>query len=384
MEEWLFLFLPIAAGSGWMAARSFYRKKYLVKHSDTLRQAYCRGLNYLLHERTDEAINAFADLLAKDSETIETHIALGNLFRRRGEMEKSIEIHEALIARENLSPAQRATAYFELGLDYQRAGLFDRAESIFTNLADHETYRKSALQHLLQIYQHEKEWRKAAECTRQLHAINKLPNGETVAQFLCEMAEETLAANRHEEALTYLERALAEDPKCVRASLLIARLRMRDGHFEAALDVLKRVEAQNPHFIPEIVEPLRICYERLDKSAAELLGYLGYLYDTYGLEGPALALAEQLTINRDASRASEHLQRVLESQPALRPLGVLTGLLLKEDLNAQKDALIRIDRAIDRLAAGTPRYRCTLCGFSGMELHWRCPSCRHWESTRPL
>ena len=384
MEEWLFLLLPVAAASGWYAARRHYLKKYLVEHSHSLRSAYCRGLNYLLSEKTDKAIEAFADVLANDFETIETHIALGNLFRRRGDLEKAIEIHENLIARDDLSSQQHENAQFELGLDYLRAGLFDRAESIFQNLTDHESSRKGALQQLLDIYQREKDWLKAADCARQLRLQGKVPRGETVAQFLCELAEETLCANQDGAARQWLEEALREDPKCARASLLMARLHMREGRFEDALQTLKGVESQNTALISEIIEPLCVCHDRMGKTSGELIGYLGYLYETYGLESAALALAERIRFEHGPGKAIEHLQRVLESRPTLKSLNAMTGFLLENGAENQREALVWLDRALGRLSSSVSRYTCVKCGFTGGELHWRCPSCRHWESTKPI
>ena len=384
MEEWVFLLLPVAAASGWLAAQRHYARKYLIEHTHSLRKAYCRGLNYLLSEKTDKAIEAFADLLTNDFETVETHIALGNLFRRRGEIENAIEIHENLIGRDDLNPQQQESAQFELGLDYLRAGLFDRAESIFQNLVDHENTQMGALQQLLDIYQHEKEWGKAMECTRQLHELGKPSRrGETVAHFLCELAEETLCTDDDLSARRWLDEALREDPRCVRASLLMAKLEMREGRFEEALQSLKRVESQNSAIIPEIIEPLRICHDRLEKPTGELLGYLGYLYETYGFESAALGLAVRIRSEQGASKAIEHMLRVLEAQPTLKSLNTLTGFLLEEGPETQRESLVRLDRALDRLYSNTPRYTCTHCGFSGSELHWRCPSCRYWESTKP-
>lgn len=384
MEEWVLLLLPIAAASGWLAARKHYLNKYLVEHSHSLRKAYCRGLNYLLSEKTDKAIEAFADVLAEDFETIETHIALGNLFRRRGELEKAIEIHEALIAREDLEPRQHENAQFELGLDYLRAGLFDRAENIFQNLIDHEVSRKGALQQLLDIYQREKDWLKAIDCVRQLSSLGKVPKGETVAQFCCELAEESLYNNQDESARLWLEQALREDPRCARASLLMARLSMKEGDFEQAIQSLKRVESQNPILLTEIIEPLCVCQDRMEGSRGELIGYLGYLYETYGLECAALALAERIRNEQGAVKAIEHMQRVLENKPTLKTLTAMTGFLLEEGADNQREALVRLDRALGRLNIGVTRYTCSVCGFSGGELHWRCPSCRQWDSFKPL
>ncbi len=384
MEDWLFLLLPVAAASGWFAAKRHYARKYLIEHTHSLRKAYCRGLNYLLSEKTDKAIEAFVDLLTNDFETVETHIALGNLFRRRGEIEKAIEIHENLIGRVDLNQQQQESAQFELGTDYMRAGLFDRAESIFQNLVDHENSRLGALQQLLDIYQHEQEWAKAMVCTRKLHNLGKPPKrGETAAHFLCELAEETLSTDDDRTARHWLEEALRDDPRCARASLLMAKLEMREGRFEEALQFLKRVESQNVGIVQEIIEPLRICHDRLEKPSGELIGYLGYLYETYGIESAALALAERIRSEQGPIKAIEHMLRVLESLPTPKSLNTLTGFLLEEGVETQREALIRLDRALDRMNSNAPRYTCAHCGFSGSELHWRCPSCRHWESIKP-
>lgn len=384
MEEWIFLLLPIAAASGWIAAQRHYARKYLIEHTHSLRKAYCQGLNYLLSEKTDKAIEAFVDLLTNDFETVETHIALGNLFRRRGEIEKAIEIHENLIAREDLTPQQQESAQFELGVDYLRAGLFDRAESIFQNLIDHENTRRGALQQLLDIYQHEKEWAKAMECTWQLRKLGKPPRrGETVAHFLCELAEESLCTDRDVAVRQWLDEALQEDQHCARASLLIAKLEMREGRFEEALQALKRVESQNADMLPEIIEPLRICHDRLEKPPGELIGYLGYLYESYGFESAALSLAERIRSEQGSGKAIEHMLHVLDTNPTLKTLNTLTGFLLEDGAENQREALIRLDRALDRMYSFVSRYTCTHCGFSGSELHWRCPSCRHWETTKP-
>jgi lipopolysaccharide biosynthesis regulator YciM len=378
------LLLPVAAASGWYAARRHYTKKYLINHTRSLRQAYVRGLNYLLSERTDKAIDTFANLLVSDVETIETHLALGNLFRRRGELERAIEIHEGLIERGHLTEDQRASAHFELGMDYVRAGLFDRAESILTNLVDHELYRKSALQQLLQIYQQEKDWRKAIECTRKLKTMNKVPRGETVAQFLCELAEEALAKNRNSEAAEYLAEALRDDSKCIRASLLNARMEIRNGRFAFALQALKNIESQDPAYIPEILGLLKICYEYSGATAGGLNAYLSYLYETYGSEDAAICLTERLRQEKGADKAADYLQRVSDAKPSLKVLSTLSDLLLEEGHDKQRNPLAKLSRSLNRMLSERPRYRCAQCGFSGAELHWRCPSCRYWESTRPI
>lgn len=385
MLQWLILLLlPVAAASGWYAALRHYRRKHLTNHPQTLRQVYVRGLNYLLSEKTDQAIDTFAHLLVNAFETIETHIALGNLFRRRGEIEKAIEIHEKLIDQGELDAEQRASAHFELGLDYLYAGLFDRAESILINLADHPTYRKPALQQLLLIYQQEKEWSKAMECARELKRLGKVPRGETVAQFLCEMAEEKLSHGLVEDGAKFLERALQEDPNCVRATLMTARMHVHAGRFDQALDALKRIESQDSAYLPEILKLLEICHERLNLPTEELHAYLSHLYECFGCEDAAVDLAEQLQAMNATEKAADYLQRVLDEKPSLKVLRALTDVLLQGGPDEQQQALTNLSLTLVRLQSEKPRYRCVQCGFTGDQLHWRCPSCRHWESTRPV
>ncbi|MCK7576992.1 MAG: tetratricopeptide repeat protein [Chromatiales bacterium] len=303
LQWWVLLSLPVAAASGWYAAIRYYKKKYLTNRPQDLRQVYVRGLNYLLSEKTDQAIDTFAHLLVSDIETIETHIALGNLFRRRGEIERAIEIHEKLIDQDDLECGTAASAHFELGRDYLHAGLFDRAEGILSNLTDHPSYRKAALQQLLLIYQQEKEWQKAMECARELKSMGKVLRGETAAQFLCEMAEEALQQGLAGDGITYLQRALREDPRCIRATLLTARIQMRSGRFDQALRTLKKVESQDSAYIPEILEPLGVCHERLHLPAEELHAYLSHLYESFGCEDAAVYLAEHLETHKSVGQS---------------------------------------------------------------------------------
>ncbi len=384
MLEFLAFLLPIAAASGWYAAKRHYTQKYLFGHARPMTQAYCRGLNYLLSEKTDKAINVFAHILEMDRETMETHIALGNLFRRQGEVDKAIEIHSKLLDESGLNEAQRAHALYELGVDYMGAGLLDRAETIFENLSENEAHRKSSLQRLLQIYQQEKDWHKAMVCARKLFRIARAPRGESIAQFLCELAEEAVARLRDEEARDYLDRALREDPACVRASLIKARLELAGSDPAAALRTLRNVEIQNPEYLPEILRPVAVCYGYLGNDRA-LAEYLEYLYRRYGLAGAAADLAGRIRDASGTSAAVDYLLGVLEAKPSLRCLGHMVQLLATAEgqQRALQADLNRLSSVAGRLVAEIPRYRCFECGFSGAELHWRCPSCQYWGSIRP-
>lgn len=386
MLEFLAFLLPVAAASGWYAAKRHYTRQYLQNHARPVSQAYCRGLNYLLSEKTDKAIDVFAHLLESEHGILDTHIALGNLFRRQGDVEKAIEIHARLVDEPGLGQAQKAQARYELGVDYMRAGLFDRAEAIFTALIDSEAHGKSALQRLLQIYQQEKDWPKAVECVRRLQRFAKTPRGENIAQFLCELAEEAAARGRDGEAREYLRLALREDPACVRASLLKAGCQLTEGSHTEALATLKNVERQNPAYLPEIIEPIGLCYEHLGRER-ELLDYLEYLYRRYGLAGAALDLAARLRETAGVGAALDYLLVVLEAKPCLEGLGFAIDLLSEPGGGhgePTRGELRRLGSVARRLLSEVPRYRCVECGFSGAELHWRCPSCQFWGSITPV
>jgi lipopolysaccharide biosynthesis regulator YciM len=382
MLDLLAFLLPIAALSGWYVAKRHYTRKHRIDRT----QAYCRGLNYLLSEKTDKAIDIFAHILEKDCETLETHIALGNLFRRQGEVEKAIEIHERLVHEPGLSEAQKNQAGYELGMDYMRAGLFDRAESIFQTLSQTEAHCKSSLQQLLQIYQQEKDWQNAIVCLRKLLRFAKAPHGETVAQFLCELAEEAVILQRLGAARDYLAQALHADPGCARASLIKARFELASGAYGEALRTLRKVEVQNPAYLPEILQPLGTCYEHLDDDQG-LIDYLGYLHRQYGLMGAAVNLAEWIREISGTGAAVGYLLTVLEANPCLRGLSRALDLLNLPDGEKPRPDLTnlnRVSRIASHLAAEIPRYHCAECGFSGSELHWRCPSCQSWGSITPV
>jgi lipopolysaccharide biosynthesis regulator YciM len=383
MDQFLVLLVPISAALGWWGAQWYYTRRYLVKHTQNLRQAYCKGLNYLLSEKTDKAIETFADLLANDVETIDTHVALGNLFRRRGEVERAIEIHEDLVGRASLTQDQRVSAQYELGVDYLRSGLYDRAELILANLADRGPYRRPALELLLHIYQQERDWQRARQCVADLNPI-AAPRGETEAQFLCEMATQAL----HDRDLDVAERLVAEalilDPDCFRAKITQSDLLSRKGEHGQALALLQTVEATNACYLPEILRPMIRCYECLGTSKADLIDYLRNLYQRHRQDPIAICVSDLIAEQQGHSAAVEFLRDAAVSAPSLRLLRALIGHLNAADTAIETSAVHRLmEQSLDKLLQRQPRYRCTRCGFSGQELHWRCPSCRQWESTVP-
>lgn len=383
MYELLWLLLPVAAATGWLAAGRSARRATAAPASPSLRSDYFRGLNYLLEDQPDKAIEVFVKVLEVDSETVETHVALGNLFRRRGEVDRAIRIHQNLIARTTLRASERGEALLELGQDYMRAGLLDRAEGLFQELVRSPPFGPRALQHLVDIYQQEKDWDRAAEAAQQLERLSGRPFGSVIAHFYCEQAEERGRAGDLEGALQRVQRALDASSQCVRASMIEGGLLERAGDPRGAIRALKRVEQQDPDYVPEVIDPLLRCFEALGRPG-DMEDYLAYLLERYGGTSPALALAELRARREGREAAVRFLTEQLRLRPSVRGLDRLIHLSLAQVDGTARDNLLILKDLTRQLLEGRPVYRCEHCGFSGRALHWQCPSCKQWGRVKPI
>jgi lipopolysaccharide biosynthesis regulator YciM len=263
IELWWLLVLPAFFALGWIAARIDI--KHLLKESRALPRSYFKGLNFLLNEQPDQAIEAFIEAARVDPETIELHFALGSLFRRRGETDRAIRVHQNLIERDGLSANQRLHALSELGQDYLKAGLLDRAEEIFLKLRSTER-DEEALKNLLEIYQQEKDWAKAIAIAEAMPNHSDHLWQKEIAEFRCEMAANEMLHDRHDEARRLLEEALAANRKCVRATLLLGELALKIGAGETAIDHWKSIEQQNPVYLSLAAEKLMTVHVQLGRT----------------------------------------------------------------------------------------------------------------------
>jgi lipopolysaccharide assembly protein B len=376
------LLLPVAAASGWYAAKRHTRSD-AARTTRGLSSDYFKGLNYVLNEQPDKAIEVFVRMLEVDSETVEMHLALGNLFRRRGETDRSIRIHQSLIARTTLSSEQRTLALLELGQDYMRAGLLDRAESLFLELVDLGAHRAASVRHLVDIYQQEKDWGKAIAAVHQLEQTTGKPMHSVIAQYYCELAELARDDGRPEEASELANKALVSDRCCVRASLLLGDMAMDRGEDRAAVEAYKQVESQDPAYLPEVIEPLLKCYARMD-NAAEMIAYLQHVLERHGGISIMLALAEQIRGSRGDRDAGAFITEQLRRRPSVRGLHRLIELNLAHTEGRARDNLLILKDLTSKLLKGKPVYKCTLCGFPARSLHWQCPGCKSWKSVKPV
>jgi lipopolysaccharide biosynthesis regulator YciM len=375
------LLLPVAAASGWIAARRRESKLKDAAGRSPLTQAYRRGINYLLDDKPEKAIETVDQILAQDSESQEMRIALGNHFRRRGDVERAIEIHSRLHQESAMSDGDRARADFELALDFMSAGLYDRAETLFLALESTPSHGKSALQQLLLLYQQQRDWHHAIECIVTLRRTMKPKHGETAAHFLCELADESMSLHRLKDARDYLSQALDDDPKSVRATLLKGKLEYSNGEYRQALDSFRSIESQNPIFLSVVLPLIGHCADRLGQER-ELMDYLDYLYETYHIVAAAIERASRLSKHQGYPAAVDYLMPILDESPDPQAVAHAIGLLAGDGLS-HSGRLQRLAALLKDGLEGRQKFCCERCGFGTVELHWRCPSCRYWGAVRP-
>ena len=381
----LWLLLPVAAGTGWWAARSSGRAATRHPESGSLRSDYFRGINYLLNEQPDKAIEVFIEFLEVDGETVETYLALGNLYRRRGDADRAIRIHQNLIARDSLSAGQRTEALMELGQDYLSAGLLDRAEDLFKELLEAEDYRVQALRQLIDIYEQEKDWPKAIASARRLEKATGNQLGGIIAHYCCEQAVRLRDTGDLDRALKHVRQARNTHAACVRASLLEADIHTERGEHERAIRALQRVEEQDPDFLPETVGRLHDSFRALGRIGA-LDDYLSRLMERYGWISVTLALAD---IKREADGPREAIRFIsgqLRQRASVRGLDRLLELEIEDQRssNGTSGHLEILKGLTVELLSQHTGYKCWHCGFPAKSLHWQCPSCKHWATIKPI
>lgn len=376
--QWLFFLLPVAALSGWLMARRHYKRRYRPQDS-AFSPEYFKGLNYLLNEQPDKAIDVFIGLLEVNSETVETHLALANLFRRRGETERAIRIHQNLIARPTLSSAQRTQALVELGLDYMSAGVLDRAEQLFLELLQHSPPPTEAPRQLLRIYQQEKKWQQAIDMAKKLPTDKKTNTHTLIAQFYCELAEPLIESDR-QQAMSLLRSAHHFDHNCVRASLLEGKMLIHAGQYRKAIRVLQQIEQQNHFFLSEALPLLERCYEHTGHMHL-FRDWLQSLLERHpNLTSARLLLTRLIRKQQGNQAAQQFLYRELYQHPSVEGLHQL--IMLGEDNHQVLIPLIK--EVTTALIHKGDRYTCKNCGFSGRTMHWQCPGCSQWGTIRPV
>ena len=386
-ELWWLLGFPLFFVLGWLAARVDIQ--HFVRDARALPSSYFKGLNFLLNEQPDKAIEAFIEVVKVDPETVELHFALGSLFRRRGEYERAIRMHHHLLERADLGADQRAAALFEIGQDYLKAGILDRAEEVFLKLAEGALHAEAgarasaARRFLLEIYQQEKDWDKAAAMAGRLERETGQSRAREMSHFLCEKAANEATHSRPEAARALLESALETDRKSVRASLQLGDLARAAGDLNRAIENWKRIEAQNPAYLALAAQRLLDAHReagRLEEGLTLLTGYL----ERY----PSLDLLDAVFQSTLEAKGAEDAYKLVRDE--LRRNPTLLGLdrLLEAQIVGTTSADRRRDLELVRnLVHGhtrrLARYRCESCGFKARQFYWLCPACGGWETYPP-
>ena len=378
-ELWWLLGFPLFFALGWLAARIDI--KQLLSESRALPMSYFKGLNFLLNEQPDKAIEAFIEVVKVDPQTVELHFALGSLFRRRGEVERAIRMHQNLLDRPDLRGEQRAHALFELAEDYLKPGLADRAEELFARL-DGTAYQQQGLQFLLEIYEQEKDWNKAIATSHRMDAVTGESSARAIANYYCELAAAEATHSRWDAARAYLDDALNVNRRCARANILLGDIALSQGQTEQAIDCWKRVEQQNPEYLSLVADKLFAAYNSLGRPDDGLALLHGYLARYPSIDLLTVAFQGELQ-HRGGDAAYRLVRGELAKNPTLLGLDKLLEAQLLDASPERRNDLQMIKNLVHQHTRSLALYRCDVCGFKARQFYWHCPACSGWETYPP-
>ena len=378
-QPWMLLIFPLFFGMGWLAARIDIKE--ILSESNALPDSYFQGLNFLLNEQPDKAIEAFIEVVKVDPQTVELHFALGSLFRRRGEVDRALRMHHNLVDRADLDDDKRQQAIFELAQDYLKAGILDRAESLFRELGKTK-YAKPALEFLLALFQKEHDWLKAIKIAERLTEQTGEPYSKQVAFFYCELAAEEIAAGDLVAARDLLQQALHEYPQAVRATMMLGDLFAGENKFAEAIATWKTIEQQNEQYLPLVAERLLSAYRSLDHETDGVAVLRDYLDKYHSHELLNVVFAGVLK-NEGATAAYQVVRDELERNPSLLGLDkLLEARLLEVPLDKRAD-LELVKNLVHKRTRNLAMYHCKACGFNARQFYWHCPACQAWDSYSP-
>ena len=383
MVELLFLLLPVAAAYGWVMGRNSLRNAQR-KQSSIMSNHYYKGLNFLLSDEPDKAVDTLIKMISVNNDTIETHIAMGNFFRHRGELDRAIRVHQNLISRDEINKTQEALALVELGTDYLLAGFLERAEGVFLQLLENERHFNVAQHKLFSIYQVTKEWNKAVELASR--SLKVTPNDEhlylLLSHFYCEQALDQIEQGSLEDAQNTLKKAVMVEGKQVRAWLELGKLALKEENFSQAMDYLSEIPKRDLDWLSEAIPLLEVSAGKIDgwdKLEKMLEPYWQKCASSY------IAKVNILARKGDIEPAVETLLKQLKQHPTMRGFKSLLSLYQKMLVDERtQNSIEHLHQLIDKQIAQRPKYRCISCGFSGRQLYWLCPSCKKWSVVKPI
>ena len=372
--HWAILIL-VAFILGWLLAK---RKNKKTRRQLRFSSDYFQGLNYLLNDVQDKAIEIFLRVVESDWQTIDTHLALGSIFRRKGEIDKAIKLHQSLLARPSLPSEYKVRVLVELGRDYQLAGWLDRAESLFNDVLKDSDYTEEALRHLMDIYQQEQEWESAITVAKQYQRAAKNSLKAVIAQFYCELSDKEYSKGDLKESEALAVQGLSMDENCVRASIILGNLAIQRGRYKKAIRFFKQIEFQNIVYLPLVVMNLIECY-RNQSNLRSLISYLRSADEKNDSISLTPVIVDLISEVYDASAAIEYLSERMKFKPSLDGIQKMLEINLSDVDNQQN----YIKEVVDQLMIDQSGYQCSKCGYSAKTLYWLCPSCHTWSGMKP-
>jgi lipopolysaccharide biosynthesis regulator YciM len=387
-----YILLLIAVIAGWIIAQVTRKSARGARRSTSdIHHDYFVGLNYLLRDEPDEAIDTFINGLEVNGETIETHLALGTLLRRRGKVDRAIKVHQDLLGRSGLSSEFADSVRLELSNDYIAAGLLDRAERLLKEmLSDGNPVRWEALAQLAQVYQIEREWDQAIGVVNQLINNPRYRKDKSLrnvaAHYCCELAELALRAGNLQTARDQIRNAFQFNRASGRAGLLLAIIEQKSANLEKSVKELMRVASNNPLLISEVVAPLAECFEQ--DSEGEITGSLkAELFKLLEENPRASVLLEAVKLVREDEGEEAAVQALAEgvrNNPSLKGCQALLESQLQHCEEDSRRYLRLAIETLQRYLDSKPGYRCDHCGFETRKLYWQCPSCQNWDQLQPI
>lgn len=378
-ELWMLLVFPLFFAMGWLTARMDLKE--LLSESSLLPRSYFQGLNFLLNEQQDKAIEAFIEVVQVDPQTIELHFALGSLFRRRGEIDRALRMHLNLVERADLEGDKKQQALFELAQDYLRAGILDRAEQTFQQLLN-SPYAKESVEFLLEIYQKEKDWLKAIDMSRRLVDLTGQSHSKETSAFYCELAAYELSCKQKDAATVHLEQALEVNPNSVRAVIMLGDIEHEAGNHRQAIEIWKRIEQQDPQYLQLAAERLLDAHRKIGKEADGI----SLLMD-YQAKYPSQDLVDVLfkaILQKDGSEAAYQMVRnELHRNPTLLGLDKFLEARLLEVTEKNRADVEMVKNLVHQRTRSLAMYHCSSCGFRARQFYWHCPACHGWETYSP-
>lgn len=376
---WSLLVLPIIILLAWL----LLRKRSSHSGATYSRSAeYFKGLNYLLNDEQGKALDIFVKLVESDWEIIDTHFALGKIFRKNGEIDKAIKIHQGLIARPSLPEKYRSEVLLELGYDYLGAGWFDRAEGLFKEVLIHDQSSEKARRNLILIYQQEKDWHKAIDISVDLFGENPSEFGPMISQYYCELADIAKVKGDVSQVEHNAKQALRYDSASVRASIFLAEQSMNRGDYKQAIRHIELIEQQDAEFLPVVLDQLIECYDHLN-NPDELLKYLDEIENRHDL--PGLQEKHAFVVERYKGReaVTEYLTKRLKKHPSIQGMHHLLAYKSNDASAADVALFVDLKSALVKMKQGDNEFQCHHCGFQANTLYWLCPGCHSWGEVKP-